>query len=215
MGSKSCTLIYTDGEAREVLRAKPTLDRDSALRLAHSLFPSERHTLLPDVDIGTLYPPDDELTVASFKGVSIICAQEFALDRPSQLPVEYLEKAGTQTVYLHAMHSVVDWFAYAVWQNGKLVRSLSLSPDDGILEDIGDKLPFELPYWSGHHPVGDPDEAPEHRYPLPFHPLELAEVALLEFVGYQLEGMVSDWLVDPIEIPALRLKREAKGSDVA
>ena len=28
-----------------------------------------------------------------------------------------------------------------------------LSPDGGILEDIGERLPFEEPFWSGHHPA--------------------------------------------------------------
>jgi hypothetical protein len=54
------------------------------------------------------------------------------------------------------MHSVVDWFAFAVWQDGRLKRSLSLSPDSGVLEDIGAKLPFEEPYWSGKHPAVNP-----------------------------------------------------------
>jgi hypothetical protein len=35
------------------------------------------------------------------------------------------------------MHSVVDWFAYAVWIDGQLRRSLSLSPDSGIMEIVG------------------------------------------------------------------------------
>jgi len=39
--------------------------------------------------------------------------------------------------------------AFAQWVNGKLVRSLSLSPDSGILEDIGPRFPFEEPFWSG------------------------------------------------------------------
>lgn len=42
--------------------------------------------------------------------------------------------------------SVVDFFAYAQWINCKFVRSLSLSPDSGILEDIGQRLPFEEPF---------------------------------------------------------------------
>jgi hypothetical protein len=50
------------------------------------------------------------------------------------------------TVYLRAMHSVVDWFAYAQSINGKFARSLSLSPDSGVLEDIGQRLPFEEPF---------------------------------------------------------------------
>jgi hypothetical protein len=56
-------------------------------------------------------------------------------------------------VILHAMHSATDWLGYAVWQDGVLLRSLSLSPDGGITEDIGAPLPFEASFWAGEHPV--------------------------------------------------------------
>src|SRR3546814_18901989 len=66
---------------------------------------------------------------------------------------------------------------------GVLVRSLSLSPDDGILEDTGERLAFEEPFWAGKHPApaGDP-------YPFPFHPLVLGEQALQEFFVFSGEG---------------------------
>ncbi|MEU6287191.1 hypothetical protein [Streptomyces sp. NPDC046988] len=54
---------------------------------------------------------------------------------------------------LHAMHSAVDWLAFAVWEDGRLDRSLSLSPDSGVTENIGEPLPFELPYWAGERPA--------------------------------------------------------------
>ncbi|MFD4655933.1 DUF6928 family protein [Kitasatospora sp. NPDC058444] len=62
---------------------------------------------------------------------------------------------------LHAMHSVVDWLAFGVWEDGRLVRSLSLSPDSGIIEDIGEPLSFEVPSWARERPadiVPWPDE---------------------------------------------------------
>jgi hypothetical protein len=46
------------------------------------------------------------------------------------------EGKGRRTI-LHAMHSVVDWLAFAVWEDNRLIRSLSLAPDGGIIEDIG------------------------------------------------------------------------------
>jgi hypothetical protein len=33
--------------------------------------------------------------------------------------------AAGRRVVLHAMHSVVDWLAFAVWEDGRLLRSLS------------------------------------------------------------------------------------------
>ncbi|WP_165949437.1 DUF6928 family protein [Kribbella turkmenica] len=41
-----------------------------------------------------------------------------------------------------------------------------LAPDDGVLENLGEPLPFERPYWAGEHPV----EVDEEPYPLEFHP---------------------------------------------
>ncbi|MEO3745773.1 hypothetical protein [Plantactinospora sp. B5E13] len=110
-------------------------------------------------------------------------------DRPSQLPEQLVEVGRGRRLYLHAMHSVVDWLAFAVWEDGRLVRSLSLSPGGGIAEEIGDRLPFERPYWAGQFPVEpDPYHEDDQPYALPFHPLDLGERAMLEFFGFCVEG---------------------------
>ncbi|MDG6103769.1 hypothetical protein Daura_24375 [Dactylosporangium aurantiacum] len=99
-------------------------------------------------------------------------------------------------------HSVVDWLAFAVWDDGRLVRSLSLAPDHGVIEDLGDPLP----YWRGEHPV-DPHPDP---YPLPFHPLDLGERALVELFGFYAEGLLSGDAPEPpvdaweVELPGFR-----------
>jgi hypothetical protein len=143
------------------------------------LYPSHR---IAPVQDGTLLdhpnPPHGHVYAGCFPGLTIMCTNDAALDRPSQPPQRFLDEAAGTTVYLHAMHSVVDWFAYAIWDsNGTLQRSLSLSPGFGIIENAGAPLDFEAPYWAGAHPVSTEgfSQAP---YPLPFHPLELAENAL-------------------------------------
>lgn len=206
MGAKTWMLVYSDGPVRASLAANPVLNREKSIELAKRLFPSEKLEPLPDGTLLFTNPPDDELLVGCVAGVSIVAAKEFAGDRPSQLPEIFLSQAPAGTICLHAMHSVVDWFAFAVWEGGKLRRSLSLSPDSGIVEDIGDRLPFEAPFWAGQHPAVDPEEEGDD-YPLPFHPLELGEAALAEFFGYQLEGFVDPSLLDPEQIPLLRFKR--------
>ena len=206
MGAKTWMLVYSDGPAKQLLQAVPALDRNASSALAAKLFPSEKLAALPDGTLSSTNPPDDELVIGQMAGVSVVAAKEFAIDRPSQLPASFLSQTTARTVYLHAMHSVVDWFAFAVWENGKLVRSLSLSPDGGIVEDIGQKLPFEEPHWAGEHPAVDPEEE-EGGYPFPFHPLELGEAALAEFFGYQLEGFVDPSLLEPEKVPLMRFKR--------
>ncbi|MFJ7019687.1 DUF6928 family protein [Streptomyces sp. NPDC101117] len=101
--------------------------------------------------------------------------------------------AGRRLV-LHAMHSVVDWLAFAVWEDGSLVRSMSLSPDSGIIENIGEPLPFELPYWAGDRPADV--------IPWPFHPLELSEDALRALCGFIQEGRPQP---DDVDADNLRL----------
>ncbi len=109
------------------------------------------------------------------------------------------------------MHSVVDWFAFAIWDGQTLCRSLSVSPDSGILENIGEPLEFERSYWAGERPAVDPeDDDPDEPYPLPFHPLELGESALAALFGFVLEGPISEGRFDPAEYPLLVFQRTTR-----
>jgi hypothetical protein len=201
VGAKTWMLVYADENAAAALRGGHQLDRDATLRLAKNLFPNDKLALIGEGDLSYTCPPDEELHASCFPGVSVMAAKEFGIDYPSKLPASFIRRHGT--VYLHAMHSVVDWFAFAKWKNGHLVRSLSLSPDSGILEDLGERLPFEEPFWSGQHPAVDGED----EYPFQFHPLELGEAALKEFFGYQLEGPIDRSLHEPESVPLIKYKR--------
>lgn len=206
MGAKTWLLAYVDGSVADRLEPIPALDKEASLELAEQLFP--KYSLQPtdNVDLTYTAPPGKNVFVGCFPGVSIITATEFALDRPSTLPRIFIDAANGRTIYLHAMHSVVDWFAYAIWENGQLKRSLSLAPDSGIMEDIGSQLPFEEPFWSGVHPAEDPAD-PDFDYPFCFHPLDMAEAALLTLLGYQLEGFQDKNRFDPETIELAAFKR--------
>jgi hypothetical protein len=204
MGAKTWMIVYADANARDALRASPQLNRDATLNLATALFPKDKLSPLDDGDLCNTCPPDDEICIGCFPGVSVVGAKEFGIDYPSKLSASLIAAGGQGIVTMHAMHSVVDWFAFAQWKHGQLVRSLSLSPDSGILEDIGQRLAFEEPYWSGQHPAVDDEE---DDYPFPFHPLELGEAALAALFGYQLEGTVDSTLLEPESITLARYRR--------
>jgi hypothetical protein len=206
MGAKTWMLVYSEGIPREILRDTPVLDRDATTAFVERLFPSEKLVPLDDGDLSHTCPADDEIVAGCFPGLAVVAAKEFAVDYPSRLPTEFVDAFPDRSIYLHAMHSVVDWFAYAVWRNGQLQRSLSLSPDSGILEDIGARLAFEEAYWAGDYPATDPDED-DNDYPFVFHPLDLGEAALQSLFGYQLEGMI-DTQFAPETIPLMRFKRK-------
>jgi len=206
MGAKTWMLVYAEGSAREALSRRPSLDRSGTAQLATVLFPGETLEPLDDGDLSFTCPDTGEICAGCFPGVSVVAAREFGGDYPSKLPERFITAGGTGIVTLHAMHSVVDWFAFAQWTNGTLIRSLSLSPDSGILEDIGPRLPFEAPYWAGLHPAVAADEEPD-AYPFPFHPLELGEAALAALFGYHLEGPIDPALVQPETIRLARYRR--------
>jgi len=202
-------LVYADGDPSEVLCRKPLLNREASLELAQALFPKE--TLVPqeDGDLSYTNPPGNEIYVGHLGDVAVLAAKEFARDRPSRLLTRFLTGATHRQAYLHAMHSVSGWFAYAHWKDGQLVRSLSLCSDMGVLEDVGSRRPFEKPYWEGKYPVMGPKVS--DAYPFPFHPLDMGEAALNDLFGYQIEGSgccTDRLLEEPEMIPLLRFKRK-------
>jgi len=201
VGAKTSMLVYSIGDVGEAMKSSPQLNRDKTLELANTLFPKDQLEPIGEGNLSNICPPQDELHIGCFPGVSILATRDFAVDYPSRLPASFLTHGAGGSIYLHAMHSVVDWFAFAKWSNGELIRSLSLSPDNGVIEDLGQRLPFEEPFWSGQNSVGDD-------YPLPFHPLELGEEALKAFFGYQLEGTIDSDLLEPEAIPLMKLKRK-------
>jgi hypothetical protein len=65
-------LVYADSNAREALGAKPQLDRGATQRLANTLFPGEKLEPAGDGDLSDTCPPDNELHIGCFPGVSVI-----------------------------------------------------------------------------------------------------------------------------------------------
>lgn len=202
MGAKTCILAFSDRNPAETLRLMPALDKVATKLFVERLFPAARITQSDDVTLAEAYPNKHEVYAGCFPGLSIVAVYDVAVDRPSSLPVSFLRATKYKNAYLHAMHSVVDWFAYATWEDSQLTRSLSVSPDNGVIEDLGVHRPFERDYWVGSKSIGDND------YPLKFHPLEMGEEALLDLFGFQLEGSVTS--IDPFLIPLCGFVRKQK-----
>jgi hypothetical protein len=190
MGAKTALLAFTEGDLRPALLGATLSAPAEAEALVRQVFPGYDVRLVGDTTLDATYPPDDITYATILPGAELLCDRRLVLDRPSQLPERILRAGAGRRILMHGMHSVVDWLCFAVWENGTLVRSLSLSPDDGIVENIGEPFDFEHPYWNGEHPVepvpGWPNQDP---YPLPFHPLELGEEALRALFGFILEGL--------------------------
>jgi hypothetical protein len=185
VGERTGILAFGD-DIPARLRSRPVADIDRTMAFVKMIHPGY------DVEpIGgnalryATYPPEDVVFASSSAGLDIVCDRRLTFDNPSTLP-EHLQRIGSgRRIATLGMHSVVDWLSYAAWSNGVLVRSLTVSPDGGIIENLGGPLPFEAPYWAGEHPVVSTGEDP---YPLPFHPLDLGQAALRHLFGFVNDG---------------------------
>jgi hypothetical protein len=151
---------------------------------------------------GGVWPERGTICVAACEEFALIGYRELGPDRPSEIGTWIEAVSPTASAHGVFMHSVVDYGAFAVWEAGDLRRSVSFAADPGVMEDTGARYPFEEPFWTGHRGLA---HAPDH--PLPFHPLDLAEEALLAFFGFGIERSSSVFTVDAdsIALPAFRL----------
>ncbi|MEU8804330.1 hypothetical protein [Spirillospora sp. NPDC048819] len=204
MGAKTGLLAYAERDVSEALRAAPAPDPEQTAVLIERLYPGWTVREAEPSSLGDgCYPPYGTTYATSLPGVDIVCDRRVMIDRPSQLAAHLVEASRGRRLVLHAMHSVVDGLAFAVWEDGQLIRSLSLSPDSGVMENIGEPFPFEAAYWAGEHPVPHNPVWSDEPYPLAFHPLELGEDALRALLGFILEGAPEPDDVDPYDVGLL------------
>ncbi|GAA2287154.1 hypothetical protein GCM10009853_048060 [Glycomyces scopariae] len=201
MGAKAGLVFLGDGLPADALRAGFDPDPERSAELAGVVLggPVERDGTRVLAE-GGVWPEAGVICVAAWKSFALIGYRELCPDRPSGIGDWIRAVSPTGGAHGAFMHSAVDFGAFAVWESGALRRSVSLAPDAGIIEDVGDRYPFENPFWDGRH-HHDPD------YPLPFHPLTFAEAALLMLFGFGIEQPRSAFTVDAdrIALPAFRL----------
>jgi hypothetical protein len=201
MGVKAWFIAYSDEEPKNLFAGGRDLDEAASEGLARRLFPGATLTREENCAFPLPNPESGQLLVGCYPHVRIVAHKDLANDHPSRIDRRWVDPALGRYAYVYATHSVVDWFAFALWRDGELVRSLSLSSDDGVIEDKGGMLDFEKPFWAGEHPVEPEEEDEEEPYPLVFHPLELSEAAMQSSLGFAFEGDPKDWVCDPDEIP--------------
>ena len=198
MGFKSSLLVYSSGEPADLLRQPAAPDPAQAGALVAATHPGWTGTGGPaDGSLADcIHPPEGSVYAGCLPGIDILCDQDVMVDYPSQLPAQYHGPGAGRRMILHAFHSVTDWFAYAIWQDGVLLRSLSLRLyTGGVIEDIGTPLPFEAPFWADGRPAR-PEPGKPTPFPLPFHPFRLSEAALSALLGFTQSGRPAESDVD-------------------
>jgi hypothetical protein len=201
MGSKAALVFLGEQRPLDVLVDPPQIDLAASKDLAVAVLGAG----VREVDRYPLaeapWPESGTVCAASFSRFAIVACRDLAHGKPSELSDWIRSQAPNGNARAVFMHSGVDFGALAVWERGEVRRSVSLTPDDGIAEDIGEPYLFELPFWAGEHPL---DHAPD--YPLPFHPLDLGNAAMAEWFGFVIEGVRPKTCIDAeaIEIPVFR-----------
>ncbi|MHC0430943.1 DUF6928 family protein [Streptomyces sp. O3] len=201
MGSKAAVVIFTDVDPRGVFQGGAGADRVKSRFLAEKAVKASVQELAPlPLDLA-VWPGAGIVCAAHFSDFQVICSRELAREHPSALTEWISRMADGRNAYGVFMHSAEDWAALGVWSSEGLVRALSVKPGVGVIEDVGERLPFEIPFWGGDRPV-----CHDVNYALPFHPIDLGNEALREFFGFILEGREDEFCVDPeeIEVPAFR-----------
>ncbi|MET7639334.1 hypothetical protein [Streptomyces sp. NPDC005438] len=183
MGLKSALLSFSRGTPREAMRARErsVADPDRTGELLAEVFPGRRLTEVGKADVdAVIWPPEGMVFAGRFPGLDLVCCREWIEDPPTEL-TDLVRRVGAgRSATAHLTHSTVDLLAFARWEDGVPRRALSVNPDDGIVQDLGERLPVELPYWEGRHPV----EA-SGTCALPFSPLELGGALLERYFGVE------------------------------
>lgn len=166
----------------------------SATDVVSILFPRSRYESLGQ---GTLeqdgFPNRGDINVGTFERGTVVATRDAMLFNPTKLSTRYLKAPPSRDVILLAQQSVYDMFAFGHWIDGQLRRSISVNPVGKVWESIGDPEAFEDPFWTRERPVGSD-------YPLPFHPLDMAEAAIRTYLGIYVEGQPAPGLVGPDRI---------------
>ncbi|GAA2124098.1 DUF6928 family protein [Actinomadura napierensis] len=167
MGAKTAVLIYTDGHPADLLCSATEPDLPATTALISRTNPGWDGSTASSGDLQDYFCPDQGIAYAgSFPGIDVLCDRQVMVDRPSHLPAHLLHASAYRgRVILHAVHSVTDWFAYAIWENGTLLRSLSLSPDSGVIESIGTPLGVRTALLGRRTPPPRPFPASQTRSP--------------------------------------------------
>jgi hypothetical protein len=195
MAANTALLVFADASPIDVLRSYPVLDKAATRVLVERLFPGAVVEEAGDVLLAdALDPPEDVAYVGCFNNLDVVCGWSVVADRPSQLSEDVRNASQRRAVRLVAMHGDADWCMYGVWEHDELTRAFSACPDPGVMEDVGERLPFEEPFLStgaaGAGPAG-----------LPFDPDELGKAALRHFFGFSVDGNGGIDDVDPEVIP--------------
>lgn len=147
-------------------------------------------------------PLPGHVYVAAYGGLTVVTHQSLRVDRPSELAESWWDLLPAQRAFLLVSDPSRAIGGFAIRADGQLKRSFSAHPVD-ILEDEGLPELFEGPFWAGAHPLTYADGVTPDPRALPFHPMEFAEQANREMLGFRYTHPLDPTDLDPTRIQVI------------
>lgn len=147
-------------------------------------------------------PEPGHVYVGAYGRLTVVTHVGLKVSRPSELDDSWWDLVPAPQAFLLVTdaESAVGSFAH---REGAVVRrSFAAHPVD-IIEDEGVPELFEGEFWAGKHPLTYAEGVTPDPRALPFHPMEFAEQANREFLGFRYTHPLADTDLDPARIPVI------------
>jgi hypothetical protein len=139
------------GEPGQAFQQGLAPDPDAAAGLARRLYPQASVVETGETVLDfALWPYEDELFVGAYGDALVVCDRRlFCIDDEARTLADEVAKAlpGASCGVL-VLHSVVSgcWFRW--YERNRPQRDVFLTAEDGVVVDLGDRLPAEAPFWA-------------------------------------------------------------------
>lgn len=202
MGWSVALACASVGEPGQAFRPGLTSDAAAAAGLARRLYPAATLVEAGDTVLDfAIWPYDDELFAGWYEQAVIVCDRRlFCLDEDARRVADTVAAImpGADCGVL-VLHSVVSACWFRRYEQGRLVRDLFVTAEDGIVVDQGERLPAEKPYWAAI-------DAGAGDVPLPFDQEELGlDLAEAYLFGQGIAQRSTTGFL-PLELPLRRFK---------
>jgi hypothetical protein len=139
------------GDTSRAFRHGLVQDSDAAAVLARRLYPEADVVETGDTVLDfALWPYEDELFVGAYGHALIVCDRRLFCvdDQARRLADEIAAALPGASCGVLVLHSVVAgcWFRW--YDRNRPRRDVFVTADDGVVVDLGDRLPAEAPFWS-------------------------------------------------------------------
>ncbi|CAM3940592.1 DUF6928 family protein [Tsukamurella ocularis] len=202
MGATAATLWFIDvAEPKGILAIVGRPDEAASRAIAEQVL-GEPVVGRPESLARAADPLPGHVYVAAWGGLTVVTHAGLRVDRPGDLDASWwnLVPAHRAFLLIAAPERAVGGFALRT--DGAPKRSFSAHPVD-ILEDEGLPEIFEGPFWAGEHPLTYAEGVVPDPRALPFHPMEFAEQANREILGFRYTHPLAPTDLDPARIQVI------------